>query len=521
MIEDIEYLKDHCETDSATFFVDSRNRDKSIFPTSSQFAVDLQQPFKLVTGFDILDATVPTTMYNLEAAFIRNSFTLVAQNQEQTYDFDSREVFTELQECASFASIYEMLSETFVLVCDDTIYSGYVLDIEYNTLALIDTQYFVAVRKKYTDIEFAYTDKTQITEASFQLGDFYFTPHGYQDVFTSSNYKLKSFQRQEFSDVYIGSAVHYLFYPIPKDIYDRITTKVEYNYIISNYYKDVEEGNYDISTIKAELNSVWNPYGIYCDATAGTDKKQGKLYFYSDNYLVYNARKSTMAGALGFSLTPRTNSKLYEPLKLGTNINVFGSLYDTITRQYYIKPPGLVNMLGERYVILRIPEIEDHLLGSYAYVSYTPGVGMFKLSSFLDVTNLRFDFVSLVRKPFHPIGKLFKLTFRFETSTGGLYDFKGVDVQLLIMVKFLLPSQKFKFQRSILNPNYDPNFMKYMTHAKSIQYKEDSDQEEEFDTRDYYEMYKKELEKYDYSTSEGETDTDDSEEEIYEEKQTV
>jgi hypothetical protein len=54
-----------------------------------------------------------------------------------------------------------------------------------------------------------------------------------------------------------------------------------------------------------------------------------------------------------------------------------------------------------------------------------------------------------------------------------------------------------------------------MSNNKTIQYKEDSDEEEEFDTQKYNELYKKEFNKYDYSTSEDEdTDDDDSEEEV-------
>lgn len=511
MIEDIEYLKDHCETDSAIFFVDSKSRDKSIFPTSSEFSISLQQPFKLVTGFDILDATIPTTMYNLESNAIRNSFTVVSINSEYREKYDPRAIFKELQLSTSFSKIFEETSETFVLICDESITAGYILDNEFDKVTM--SEYFVAVRVLYQNIEFTEVFTPIDTDLLYENRYFRSTDLNF---FVKKNHTVISLYQPEFSDIFIGTIAYYTFFSTTKEIYDRITTKQEYELLVINYYKDVEEGNYDISTIKLELNNRWNPYGIYCEATSGTDKKQGKLFFYSDDYIVYNAEKSTMASSIGFSLTPVANNGFYEPMVFGSNINIFGSIYDTTTRQYYIKPPGLVNMLGERYVILRIPEIEDYLLGSLAYVNYTPGVGMFKLSAFLDVTNLRFDFVSLVKKPFHPIGKVFKLTFRFETSSGVLYDFKGVDVQLLMMVKFLVPTQKFKFPKSILNPNYDPNFMKYMMESKSIQYKEDSDEEEEFDTRGYYEMYKRELEKYDYSTSEDE-DTEDSEE-FFEEK---
>jgi hypothetical protein len=123
------------------------------------------------------------------------------------------------------------------------------------------------------------------------------------------------------------------------------------------------------------------------------------------------------------------------------------------------------------------------------------------------VTNLRFDYTSLVRKPFHPVGKLDKLTLRFETAKGHLYDFKGVNHQLMFIIKYLVPSKKLKFTKSILNPNYDPNIMNYLANNRSIEYKEDSDDEEEFDEEEYYQMYKKELDNLDYETSE-EDDSD-------------
>jgi hypothetical protein len=156
--------------------------------------------------------------------------------------------------------------------------------------------------------------------------------------------------------------------------------------------------------------------------------------------------------------------------------------------------------------------MEEHLLGSYGYIKHTPGIGLFKLaSSYNDVTHLRFDFVNLVRKPFHPIGKLSKLSFRFETQDGDLYDFKGVNHQLLFMIKYLVPTQKVNFNKSILNPNYDPNFMGYMSNNRTIQYKEDSDNEEDFDNKQYDDKYRKEMQVFDYDSSGSEHNSDDSE----------
>jgi hypothetical protein len=48
----------------------------------------------------------------------------------------------------------------------------------------------------------------------------------------------------------------------------------------------------------------------------------------------------------------------------------------------------------------------------------TPGIGLFKMASaFGGITNLRFDYTTLITRPFHPIGKLSKLSFVGNITT--------------------------------------------------------------------------------------------------------
>jgi hypothetical protein len=300
-------------------------------------------------------------------------------------------------------------------------------------------------------------------------------------------------------------------------VYEAISVANDYQLLIKNLNRYLEHGNYDVSTLRNDMNDAWNDVNLYIESTTAVERKQGKYVFMSPDFFIFNAKKSNIGNNLGFSTIPESDEfALYEAWTIGNNTNLFAAIYNTEEIQYKIFAPGLVNLLGERFLILRCKEIEDHLLGSLAYTSYTQGVGIFKLAaSYNDVTNLRFDFVSLVRKPFHPIGKLSKLTFRFEMSDGRLYDFKGVNHQMLLMVKYMVPTQKMKFERSVLNPNYDSNFLRYMNkHMGGMHdttYNENSEEEEEFDTTDYYQQYKKEFEKHDYSTSEEEDDYDETE----------
>ena len=66
MIEDIEYLKDHCDSDSTVIYIDSSDRNRKYHPFPEEYTISFEQPFKLVTGFDVLDASIPTTMWNVD-----------------------------------------------------------------------------------------------------------------------------------------------------------------------------------------------------------------------------------------------------------------------------------------------------------------------------------------------------------------------------------------------------------------------------------------------------------------------
>jgi hypothetical protein len=267
------------------------------------------------------------------------------------------------------------------------------------------------------------------------------------------------------------------------------------------YYMTVDGGNYDITSIKSALNSLMNPKFISVESTT-TDNRQGLIRFNSSKMFIINAKTGTLSPNLGFEVRDANTVSVRE------NRDVF--LSNESSGIWSITPPGLVNLLGERYVILRIKEIEDHLLGAYAHMNLTSGVAMFKLAAGIsDVTNLRFDFVNLVRKPFHPIGKLTKLTLRFETASGELYDFKGVNHQIMFVVKILKPKQRNSFTKSILNPSYDPNIVQYIYSDKNAKYREDSDFEEEFLNNKFYNMYKKKMDNHYYDSTEEEDTTED------------
>jgi Family of unknown function (DUF5901) len=520
MIEDVEYLKDHCENDSTIIYIDSSDRNRKYHPYPEEYTISFDQPFKLVTGFDVLDASIPTTMWNVDKyngtlALTTCTVPTATINKElaKTY-FDEVKDNYSFQELFERAHITGTITENFIVVITNSYYTSQNIP-ESESI----TPYFAFVRTVIENTSAKETPKNLDTTSYYV-----FTSRGKSYYIDYSETSLVDILNENNFDVQINNnnlynIVYFRKINIREADYNSIKNTNNFICNIKNLYKQISLGNYDLTSLRTELNNVWGEYDdIGFDATTLPDKKQGIFLVRSSGYLVINAAIGKLIKQIGFDTLPRIEeSTLYAKSSVGTNLQVFAGNYDTEARNYKIQAPGIVNLLGYRYLILRCKEMEDHLLGSYAYINYTPGIGLFKLaSSYNDVTHLRFDFVNLVRKPFHPIGKLSKLSFRFETQDGNLYDFKGVNHQMLFVIKFLTPTQKVSFNKGILNPNYNPNFMNYMSNHRTIEYKEDSDHEDDFSTHTYENKYKKELQQYDYSTSESESndaddDTDDSE----------
>jgi hypothetical protein len=511
MIDDIEHLITNAEKDSQIIYVDSSQRNKLFYPNANEYTIEFEQPFKLVYGFDILDATVPVTMYNID---IYNNSIYFSVIQHITQDVDTDKYFTEISKNAVFAEIYNRDVETHV-----------VIGVRENLAALLshipqpDPNYAVFVRNSITTNEIFL--RTNQTDQGILFFKFFDKNYGIRNN-ESNRVLIDLIVNTQYYMYYSATGteiIYYDIYTIDKQTYTVIEkSTTAYELIIHNYVKYIEIGNYDILSLTNDLNSITKPLGLEIEPSTPDPKKQAKVNLKSDYMILLNGNRGELIKSLGFDTYPTLTQSVsnYKGWIIGDNYFIFGSIsYDalsdtgTVKKLNKIVSPGLVSLLGERYAILRIKELEDHLHGSYSYMRMTPGIGMFKMAApFGGLTNLRFDFTSVVKKPFHPIGKLTRLSIRFETaSTGKLYDFKGVNHQLMFNIKFYVPTQKINFGKSILNPNYDPDFLKYMAGNKAIQFREDSDEEEEFDIDNHknYTNYKLELQKYDYSSSDDES----------------
>ena len=207
----------------------------------------------------------------------------------------------------------------------------------------------------------------------------------------------------------------------------------------------------------------------------GDVSKSGQLKLVTGSeytHFMLDLKESSMRDILGFSIAKALNRE--NRFKLMPRYQRNSHTIESVVRMpnefgirrrnegFEIMPPGVINLLGVRYVILRCPEIES-LIGTHSFDSSTPGIGVFVLGLNQQTIKQRLDFVHYVRKPFHPIEKLHKLTFRFEVKDGTPYDFKGIDMFMILQINTYAPVKKVEFdhKQSILQPNYNPNFIQY------------------------------------------------------------
>jgi hypothetical protein len=369
-IEDINYLKKNSIKQSYTFLIDSKDRDRNVFPHPNNYVVDFTVPFKNVIGLEVIDASVPRTMYNV--------------------------------------------------------------DVNNNTLYI-----YVATGQNDLNYRFGFSDDVGYTE-----------------------------------------------------LFQKIT---------------IEPGDYTSTTFISTLNNMMRSKNIDVNIKAYSNPPElsNLIQFYSSSYgFVIDMQRSTLFEILGFDLyidedeaKKSNNDRKYTYITSYKGKEQFQKMYHSVfnstSQQYIITSPGIIYFMGHKYVILRCPEIEEHLYRSLSYSKYNLGLAKFRISSF-GYNDERIVVTKLPIREFHPIGKLSRLTFRFETSDGKLYDFKGVNHNIVYAVYYYEPIQKQLPTNSILNPEYKMNYLDYAYKQEEIEgdSDEDDDDGEEY-SRDDIDIYKK------------------------------
>lgn len=393
-IEDIHYLKNNSIKQTCVILIDSKNRDLNVYPNPNDYVVFFNVPFKNVIGFDIIDSSIPRTMYSVDK--YNNSLFIYIHPTTDIKTFN-------------------------------------------NVINNLDN-------KNNKDPTF----NSIFTEI----------------IITPGDYSLLAFIEE------FNNQIKNIFLP---------------KYFPNNTDK------------LFQINSLSDPTSI-----------RNTIQFICTNPFIINMGDSTIAETLGFYLltTIELNNinYIYNNIYKKLYISFYNENAINKIKPFYLISPGIICFTGEKYILMRSKEIEEHSFGSLAYTNNNLGVAKFRTNN-VGFNDEKLYITKIPIREFHPIGKLSQLSIRFETSDRKLYDFKGVNHNITLAIYYYEPSFKQSNEfNSILNPNYTTNFnnYKYTNDEQEIINEEDDDEDDLEDninenfSRDNIDIYKKMEQKYNY-----------------------
>jgi len=266
----------------------------------------------------------------------------------------------------------------------------------------------------------------------------------------------------------------------------------------------IEPGDYTFRTFISKFDELikYNNMEIMFNETSTPPELTNLIDIYSKSPLIVDMKRTTLSENLGFDLYPTanqadryhskpyttTNSVLAKMFYSRTNANYNADV--SINDKYIITSPGIVYFIGNKYIIMRCPEIEEHLYRSLSYSKNTLGIAKIRVDS-VGINSEKLTITKIPVREFHPIGKLSRMSFRFETSKGILYDFKGLNHNIIFAIFYYEPIQKNIPKNSILNPEYKMNYLDYLYKQEEIEGDSDDGNEDGEDfSRDNIDDYK-------------------------------
>lgn len=556
-MEDVDFLLQNSVQDSFLLFVDSSRRNTEAYPTPSEYTITFDQPFRNVCGVEILDAQIPTTMYNIDKNndILKYYYVFTAPSavppvttplvpvvttplEEEVCKDNTESLITpspdtapevkvdhnKLLEIVHLNNTFKKIissqkpSKTYCLVFQVDNADVHEDDPNDRTLpaGVMETQYkFFYVRRLQVHLEF-FTEAAKMEKGDNRaLGPFsdkgtgkvYYLQYKVEKLH-DPDHPVACDMKQIFND---GSIYEYVrrrqemlyhfeivngrailsfirTYDVRKEVFQKVAVKFEVDkslqiMFVSCVHK-LQKGNYTNIGFVEEVNNIISttmvPHGEtgdmgvmdkmllpYIDKTNVSVERQNTITIQTrqrNSRFLLDWSMTTCRGAMGFSSYTKSldNEFVYKQSMLWPIDNIIIDSIDDGSAGLILTAPGIINLYGRRYVLLRCPELENHIYNSYSYGQNCPGIGLLKLSDPNTISTTDGDFSNLVKKPFHPINNLSRLTFRFQLADGTLYDFKGIEHVLLIAIKFYVPRKKVVQREYLLNPSYNPDYLEYM-----------------------------------------------------------
>lgn len=432
-MDDINYLKKHAEEESFLFVVDSARRDTAVYQQPNEYEVHFHAPFRNVVGLDLIDATVPRTEYLVEARSNTLAYTYAGTRHSATLAPGDYNV---LQLVAALNAVLAPRLTAQVTTTPPELSNKirFVSDAPF-TLHTADT-----TMRKALGLGVASLSVTAPTPGILGPANVVQGP-----LPSAASASTVVPVRQAVTAPATGSLTALKVY-VRSDA--AVTLKAA---VVTQANTLVAEGT--VTTTGTDFEQLSVSFGAAATVQAGTPYfvvLQGTASVFAAGAAVSTAQGSPQDG-LWWKYASWTGAGTALCLDLAMQVD-----------GYLIEPPSVVDLTGEPYILIRCPEVESLLYRDRAFESVHAGMGLVKLANY-GFREQRFDFTSFPpRKLPTPLGKLSKLTIRLERGDGSLYDTKGVDHHLVLVIKYLELTKGPESMVSTLNPTYNPNPLHYL-----------------------------------------------------------
>lgn len=500
-IEDVGFLRANSVKQTYSFMIDSKDRDRASHPTPSNYTISFEQPFNAVVGLEVLEASIPRTMFNIDTYNNTLTFAIFSTNVPstfQTIQLDAADHSVQSLIAALNASLnMHVDGDTTKPIASITV-STQSNPPELTSTLVFSCPYAFAFNMNPSTSTLAETLGFDLLASPTQPDRYTCTPNS-PNLFMSVNLPLPHVGEQR------------LVLEGPRGVIRKLslsTAKIAQRFTAptSGYLTNVfaalttadgvvpadvavwtlcrsrpDDGLPDLTTAGAVAltNASGNPLSMGSIPTSYVDGGLSDttnsvctwleagdywvlLHSGSSNlYMLYN---DVVESALGNATTTFGSVVDNTFTSLDTDLVKYqASIRVEMSDAYHrLTAPGLYNLTGHRYVVMRCPEIEEHSYRSLAASKYHFGIAKFSMGS-IGYSDQSTPFTKLPTREFHPIAKLSKMTLRFETPDGKPYDFKGVNHTVTFGLLYLEPIREEKTDfKSVLNPNYNADFINYM-----------------------------------------------------------
>jgi hypothetical protein len=535
-IEDLQFLRSHASKEEYIAVVDSTKRNKLQYPTPQEYVVEFDAPFENVYGIDVIDVNIPRSGYIIDTynnqiyfrfEYLGSSVRNFVKGEVPVGNYGSTSAVS--QEITDISDLIEAIEDALRDPSDELnnkLNPGYdpdnpdarrirveIVGAEDQTDPVVIAKAFRRNKKIRFRSPYAFAidvrrstlrsiiglagrsdetnfvssnDEKRLPESTTILE----SPSNPTDFFPvlRNQYLIQTFVPSiQGSPVGTGNfqQITIVFGSIgtPPTGNGQVTLRIEEEFLNENeemartivYQKDIPYASL-IHASGTTKTIVFTGPDVSYQGEPVVIKKQ-VLY---DIYIVDEGNddlNNCWAVYHGQVSEPVEQNVMYKE-ELGERIRYYDPLHTmavsikSLVSGQAIEPEGIVDLFGERYIQLRCPEIEEHLHRNRAYERYNVGLAIVPTS--LEYRNLSEKFVMLPSRMFHPIGRLKRMTFRFETSGGELYNFNGIDHTVTMIVRYYKVTEAEPLDAFVQNPHYRSNYLEYL-HAHGMHDSEDDE----------------------------------------------